>query len=260
MDKEKVTDSICHRWLAGFTVANPVPLAKAFSRWLLEVSFSNQITSLSCLKYFTGNPWLSGYNSNSWLSTKSAKHKALKIWSPPLPHGICPLSPADPTVPPTPAHSGIYDAVTNPHILVLITVSPGSSSVPAQSGELTAICLWKSRDITLLTKAHIVKAMVFPVVMYGCETWTIKKAECWKTDVLELWCQKRLLRVPWTARRSNQSTLKEISPEYSLEGLMLKLKLQHFGHLMSRANSLEKTLMLGKIEGKGEESGKGWDG
>ena len=171
-------------------------MAKAFSWWLLEVSFSNQITSLSCLKYFSGNPWLSGYNSNSWLSTGSAKYKALKIWSPPLPLGICPLYCADPTVPPTPAHSGIYDAVTHPHICVLITVSPGSSSVPAQSEQLTAIFLWKSRDITLLTKAHIVKAMVFPVVMYGCETWTIKKAQCWKIDVLELWCQERLLRVP----------------------------------------------------------------
>ena len=107
----------------------------------------------------------------------------------------------------------------------------------------------KSRDITLLTKVHLIKAMVFPVVMYGCESWTIKKAEHQRTDVFELWCWRRLLRVPWTARRSNQSILKEISPEYSLEGLMLKLKLQYFAHLMRRTDSLEKTLMLGKIEG-----------
>ena len=107
----------------------------------------------------------------------------------------------------------------------------------------------KSRDITLPTKAHLVKAMGFPVVMYGCKSWTLKKAECWRTDVFELWCWRRLLRVPWTARRSNQSILKEISPEYSLEALMLKLKLQYFGHLMQRTNSLEKTPMLGKIKG-----------
>ena len=108
----------------------------------------------------------------------------------------------------------------------------------------------KSRDITLLTKVCIVNAMVFPVVMYGCESWTIKKAEHWRTDVFELWCWRRLLRVTWTARRSNQSILKEISPEYSLEGLMLKLKLQYFGHLMWRMDSLEKTLIMGKIEGR----------
>ena len=107
----------------------------------------------------------------------------------------------------------------------------------------------KSRDITLPTKVHLVKAMVFPVVMYGCESWTVKKAEHRRTDALELWCWRRLLRVPWTARRSNQFILKEISPECSLEGLMLKLKLQHFGHLMRRKDSFEKTLMLGKIEG-----------
>ena len=107
----------------------------------------------------------------------------------------------------------------------------------------------KSRDITLSTKFHLVKAMVFPVVMYGCETWTIKKAESQRIDAFELGCWGRLLRVPWTARRSNQSILKEISPEYSLEGLMLKLKLQYFGHLMRTTDSLEKTLMLGKIEG-----------
>ena len=108
----------------------------------------------------------------------------------------------------------------------------------------------KSRDITLTTKVHLVKAMVFPVVIYGCESWTIKKAKCQRIDGFELWCWKRLLRVPWTARRSNQSILKEVSPEYSLEGLMLKLKLQYFGHLMQRSDSLEKTLMLGKIEGR----------
>ena len=106
----------------------------------------------------------------------------------------------------------------------------------------------KSRDITLPTKVHLVKAMFFPVVTYGCESWTINKAECWRTDAFELWCWRRLLRVPWTARRSNQSILKEISPEYSLEGLMLKL--QYSGHLMWRTDSLEKTLMLGKIEGR----------
>ena len=108
----------------------------------------------------------------------------------------------------------------------------------------------KSRDITLLTKVHLAKAMVFPVVMYGCESWTIKEAEHQRVDAFQLWCWRRLLRVPWTARRSNQSILKEISPEYSLEGLMLKLKLQYFGHLMPRTDSLEKTLMLGKIEGR----------
>ena len=112
-----------------------------------------------------------------------------------------------------------------------------------------------SRDITLLTKVHLVKAMVFPVVMYGCESWTIKKAECQRIDVFELWCWRRLLRVPWTARRSNQSILKELSPGCSLEGLMLKLKLQYFGHLMPRADSLEKILMLGKIE---DRRRKGW--
>ena len=110
-------------------------------------------------------------------------------------------------------------------------------------------CILKSRHITLLTKVHLVKAMVFPVVMYGCESWTTKKAEHQRIDAFELWCWRRLLRVPWTARRSNQSILKEISPEYSLEGLMLKLKLQYCGHLMQRTDSLEKTLMLWKIEG-----------
>ena len=108
----------------------------------------------------------------------------------------------------------------------------------------------KSRDITFSTKVRLVKAMVFPVVMYGCESWIIKKVECWRMDAFELWCWRRLLRVPWTARRSNQSILKEINPEYSLDGLILKLELQLFGHLMQRANLLEKTLMLGKIEGR----------
>ena len=108
----------------------------------------------------------------------------------------------------------------------------------------------KSRDITLLTKVHLVKAMVFPVTMYGSESWTIKKAKCQRIDAFELWCWRRLLRIPWIARRSNQFILKEISPEYSLEGLMLKLKLQYFGYLMQRTDSLEKTLMLGKIESR----------
>ena len=115
----------------------------------------------------------------------------------------------------------------------------------------------KSRDITLPTKVHLVKAMVFPIVMYGCENWTIKKAECRRIDAFELWCWRRLLRVPWTVRRSNQSILKEISPEYSLEGLILKLKLQYFGHLMRRADSFEKTLMLRKTEGRGEGYDRG---
>ena len=110
--------------------------------------------------------------------------------------------------------------------------------------------LLKSRGITLPTQVHLVKAMVFPVVLYGCESWIIKKAEHRRIDAFELWCWRRLLRVPWTARRSNQSILKEISPEYSLEGLKLKLKLQYFGHLMQRTDSFEKTLMLGKIEGR----------
>ena len=113
----------------------------------------------------------------------------------------------------------------------------------------------KSRDITLPTKVHLVKAMVFPVVMCGCESWTIKKAESWRIDAFELWCWRRLLRAPWTARRSNQSILKEISPKCSLEGLRLKLKLQYFSHLMRRADSLEKTLMLGKTEGRRR---RGW--
>ena len=117
--------------------------------------------------------------------------------------------------------------------------------------------IFKSRDITLPTKVRLVKAMVFPVVMYECKSWTIKKAECQRIDAFELWCWRRLLRVPWTARRSNQSILKEISPGCSLEGLMLKLKLQYFGHLMGRTDSLEKTLMLGKIKMGGERDDRG---
>ena len=113
----------------------------------------------------------------------------------------------------------------------------------------------KSRDITLPTNVHLVKAMVFPVVMYGCESWTVKKAECWRINAFGLWCLRRLLRVPWTARRSNQSIVKEISPGISLEGMMLKLKLQYFGHLMQRVDSLEKTLMLGGIGGRRR---RGW--
>ena len=118
----------------------------------------------------------------------------------------------------------------------------------------------KSRDVTLLAKGRIVKAMLFLVVIYGCESWTVKKPECWRTDAFELWCWKRLLRVPWTARRSNQSILKEINPEYSLERLMPKLKLQYFGHLMRRTDSFEKTLMLGKIEDGRRRNNRGWDG
>ena len=116
--------------------------------------------------------------------------------------------------------------------------------------------IFKSRDITLPMKVCLVKAMVFPVVMYGCESWTIKKAECWRIDAFELWCWRRLLRIPWTARRSNKSILKEISPGCSLEGLMLKLKLQYFGHLMRRSDLFEKTLMLGKIEGRRRRGGQ----
>ena len=116
----------------------------------------------------------------------------------------------------------------------------------------------KSRDITLPTKVPLVKAMVFPVAMYGCESWTVKKAESQRIDAFELWCWRRLLRIPWTARRSNQSILKDINPEYSVEGLMLKLRLQYFGHQMQRADSLEKTLMLGKTEGRRRGMTDGW--
>ena len=115
--------------------------------------------------------------------------------------------------------------------------------------------IFKSRDVTFLTKVRLVRATVFPVVMYGCESWTVKKAECQRIDTFELWCWRRLLRVPWTARRSNQSILKEISPGCYLEGLMLKLKLQYFGHLMRRADSLEKTLMLRLRAGGGDDRG-----
>ena len=118
----------------------------------------------------------------------------------------------------------------------------------------------KSRDITLLTKVCLVKAIVFPVVMYGCESWTIRKAEHRRTDAFKLWCWRRLLRIPWTVRRSNQWILQEINPKYSLEGLMLKLKLQYFIHLMRRASSLEKTVMLGKTEGRSRSGQLGWDG
>ena len=116
----------------------------------------------------------------------------------------------------------------------------------------------KSRDITLPTKVTIVKGMIFPVVMHGCESWTIKSGEQWRTDAFELWCWRRLLRVPWTARRSNQSILKEINPDYSLEGLMLRLQLQYFGHLMQIADSLWNTLVLGKIEGRRRGGNRGW--
>ena len=122
------------------------------------------------------------------------------------------------------------------------------------------VSILKSRDITLSTKVHLVKAIVFPVVMYGCESWTVKTAERWRIDAFELWCWRRLLRVPWTARSSNQSILKEISPGCSLVGLMLKLQLQYFGHLMRRADSFEKTLMLAKTEGRREGDDRGWDG
>ena len=115
----------------------------------------------------------------------------------------------------------------------------------------------QSRDISLPTKVRLVKAIVFPVVVYGCESWTLKKAECRRLDAFELWCWRRLLRIPWTTKGSNQSILKEINPEYSLEGLMLKLKLQYYGHLMERTDSLEKTLMLGKIEGGRRSNDRG---
>ena len=135
-----------------------------------------------------------------------------------------------------------------PKSLQMVTAAMKLKDAYSLEGKLDSIL--KSRDITLPTKVRLVKAMVFPVVMYGCESWTVKKAERQRIGALELWCWRRLLRVPWTARRSNQSILKEISPGCSLEGLMLKLKLQYFGHLMQRADSFEKTLMLGKIEGR----------
>ena len=120
--------------------------------------------------------------------------------------------------------------------------------------------IFESRDITFLTKVHLFKVIIFPVVIYGCDSWTIKKAEHQIIDASELWCWRRLLRIPWTARRSNQSILKEICPEYSLEGLMLKLKLQYSGHLMWRADLLEKTLMLERLKAGGEGDDRGWDG
>ena len=134
-----------------------------------------------------------------------------------------------------------------------VTVDAELKDACSLEGAMTNLdSMLKSKDITLLTKVHIVKGMIFPVVMYGCERWTIKKAECWRIDPFKWWC-RRLLRVPWIARGSSQSILKEINPEYSLKWLLLKLKLQCFGHLMQRANSLAKTLMMGKIEGKRRE-------
>ena len=140
-----------------------------------------------------------------------------------------------------------------PHCMWILVPRPGTEPTPPTL-EVQSFIHWTPREVPVIhlikvTKVRLVKAMVFPVVMYGCESWTIKKAEGWRIDAFELWCWRRLLRVPWAARRSNQSILKEISPEYSLEGLMLKLKLQYFGHLMRRIDSLEKNLMLGKIEG-----------
>ena len=121
---------------------------------------------------------------------------------------------------------------------------------PGRKAMINLDSILKSKDITLPTKIRLIKAVVFPVVMYGCESWTMKKTECWRIDAFEMWCWRRPLRIPWPARRSKQSILKEISPEYSLKGSMLKLKLHYFGHLMQRTDSLEKTLMLGKIEGR----------
>ena len=144
----------------------------------------------------------------------------------------------------------------------LTWISHGCTCVPhpESPSQINLDRILKSRIITLLTKIHLVKATVFPVVMYGCESWTIKKAECQRIDAFDLWCWRRLLRVPWTARRSNQSILKEMSPEYSLKELMLKLKLQYLGHLMQRTDSFVKTLMQGKIEGRGmtEDEMVGW--
>ena len=132
--------------------------------------------------------------------------------------------------------------------------------LPGRKATTNLDSILKNRDITLPSKVCIIKAMVFPVVMYGCESWTIKKAEHQRTDTFELWCWRRLLRVPWTSKGSKQSILKELNPEYLLAGQMLKLKLQYFGHFIQRADSLEKTLMLGKFEGKRRRGGKGWAG
>ena len=145
-------------------------------------------------------------------------------------------------------------------LLLLPPIPPSISLFQWVNSSHEVDSILKSRDITLRTKVHLVKAMIFPVDMYECESWTIKKAERWRIDSFELWCWIRLLRVPWTARRFNQSILKNISPEYSLEGLMLKLKLQSFGHLMGRTDSFEKTLMLGKLKVGEEGDDRGWDG
>ena len=150
--------------------------------------------------------------------------------------------------PPTPPHS--TPTIVPKNFSWFIT------SIVSRSTEFLHDASVETEEVRYQQRVHIVKAMVFSVVMYGCESWTAKKAECWRIDAFELWCWRRLLRVPWAARRCNQSILKEISPECSLEGLMLKLKLQYFGHLVQRTNSLEKTLMLGKIEG----DDRGWDG
>ena len=149
-----------------------------------------------------------------------------------------------------------------PQSLQMVTTAMKLKDAPWKKSYDNLDSILKSRDITLPTKVHLVKAMVFPVVMYGCESWTIKKALCGRIDGFELCYWRRLLRIPWTARRSNQFILKEISPEYSLEGLMLKLKLQYFGHPMQRTDSLEKTLMLGKIEGgrRGQQRTRWLDG
>ena len=145
-----------------------------------------------------------------------------------------------------------------PKSLQMVTAAMKLKDACSLEEKLTNLdSILKSRDTTLPTKVHLVKDMVFPVVTYGCESWTIKKAEHRRIDAFELWCWRRLLRVPWTARRSNQFILMEISPGCSLEGLMLKLKLQYFGHLMQRADSSKKTLMLGKIEGRGEGDDRG---
>ena len=156
-----------------------------------------------------------------------------------------------------------FSISTNPLILFNLIVSQTKRCLLLGRKVMTNLdSILKNRDIILPTKICLVKAMVFPVIMYGCESWTIKKAESWRTDVFELWCWRRLLRVPWTARRPNQSILKEISPGYSLERLMLKLKLnlQHFGHLMQRTDSFEKILMLRNTEGRKRGDDRGWDG